>query len=477
MSSRLHFTKASLRPVGVAAGLALCLAMVNPLARAQQPHGRGVLVRLNSSDISSFDARHNVSSEQVAPGHRLYLIRSDDGRTSSDLAAEASGDTSVSNVEVNSTIDFGTAPTLNQSTVSVLNQSTVSVLNSVPQSYYGTTVLSGYLSQPAIAQIDASDAHQSATGRGVIIADVDNGVDPVNPALADVLIPGYNFYSNSEDWSCYADQSTVSVLNQSTVSVLNQSTVSVLNQSTVSVLNQSTVSVLNGSVVTSTDSGFGQLLAAYPTIGHGTAVAGLLHLIAPEAHIMPLKAFGPDGTATLGAVVSSIYYAVDNGANVLNLSFSATENSTALSNAIRYALEHGVVVVSAAGNDGKAEVVYPGAYRPVLNTASVDANNQKAAFSNYGRTVRVAAPGVGLITIYPDNHWAAVSGTSFSAPLVSGEAALLFQLYHEGWSVHGQVLASSNDDIAGNVRHILGHGLIDVDRALTQYGLGSQDEH
>jgi len=279
-----------------------------------------------------------------------------------------------------------------------------------------------------------------------------------------VLIPGYNFYSNSADWSCYADQSTVSVLNQSTVSVLNQSTVSVLNQST--------VSVLNGSVVSSTDSSFEQLLAQYPLIGHGTAVSGLLHLIAPEAHIMPVKAFGPDGTATLGAVVSSIYYAVDNGANVLNLSFSATQNSRALRDAIEYAFRHGVVVVASAGNDGNTERVYPGAYEPVLNIASVDAQNQKATFSNYGHTVDLAAPGVGLITIYPDNHWAAVSGTSFSAPLVAGEVALVYQLFQNSRGVDGRVLFSADDDIAGNVHRALGRGLIDVDRALTQSGLG-----
>lgn len=444
-------------------GLLLGAALLCPLLRADQPHHRGVLVRLQTSDISSFDARHNVRSRQVTPGQNLFVVEANDDRGEQQLSSEFSRDAEVQSAETDNMISFGTPARLNQSTVSVLNQSTVSVLNSGTTDYYGTTVLNGYLTQSALAQIDALKAHDTATGRGVVIADVDNGVDPVNPVLNGVLAPGYNFYSNSADWSCYADQSTVSVLNQSTVSVLNQSTVSVLNQST--------VSVLNGSVVTSTDSGFQQLLAQYPTIGHGTAVAGLLHLVAPEAQIMPLKAFGPDGTATLDAVVSAIYYAVDNGVNVLNLSFSANQGSRALSDAIHYAIRHGVVVVSSAGNDGAAEVVYPGAYRPVLNTASVDAQNQKATFSNYGRTVSLAAPGVGLITIYPDNHWAAVSGTSFSAPLVSGEAALVYQLIHNAVGVDGRVVGTANDDIAGNVHRALGHGLIDVDEALTRAGL------
>lgn len=443
-------------------GLVLGAALLCPLLRADQPHHGSLLVRLQSSDISSFDARHNLQSRQVAPGQNLFVVEANDGRSAQQVRAELAADAAVQSAEANATISLGNPARLDQSTVSVLNQSTVSVLNSGSTNYYGTSVLNGYLTQSALSQIDALKARETATGRGVVIADVDNGVDPVNPVLSGVLLPGYNFYSHSADWSCYADQSTVSVLNQSTVSVLNQSTVSVLNQST--------VSVLNGSVVSSTDNGFSQLLTQYPLIGHGTAVAGLLHLIAPEARILPLKAFGPDGTATLGAVVSSIYYAVDNGANVLNLSFSATEGSAALHDAITYAVEHGVVVVAAAGNDSNTERVYPGAYRPVLNTASVDAQNQKATFSNYGDTVALAAPGVGLITIYPDNHWAAVTGTSFSAPLVSGEAALLYQLLENGHGVHGRILGTADGDIAGNVRHALGRGLIDVDQALQHAG-------
>lgn len=462
MSSQTKRVTARLRQ---ALGLLLGAALLCPLLRADRPHHRGWLVRLQSADISSFDARHNVRSRQLVPGQNLFFVVANDNRDAGQLSADISKDGDVQSSEADITISLGSAARLDQSTVSVLNQSTVSVLNSGTTNYYGTTVLNGFLTQSALAQIDALHAHDYATGRGVIVADVDNGLDPVNPALTGVVVPGYNFYSDSPDWSCYADQSTVSVLNQSTVSVLNQSTVSVLNQST--------VSVLNGSVVTSTDSGFEKLLQQYPMIGHGTAVAGLLHLIAPEAHIMPLKAFGPDGTATLDAVVSAIYYAVDNGANVLNLSFSATESSQALRDAIRYAVRHGVVVVASAGNDNSTEVVYPGAYRPVLNTASVDAQNLKATFSNYGHTVSLAAPGVGLITIYPDNHWAAVSGTSFSAPLVSGEAALLYQLFHNGLGVDGRVVSTSNDDIAGNVHRSLGHGLIDVDRALTRAGLAN----
>src|SRR6185437_1732096 len=169
-----------------------------------------------------------------------------------------------------SVLNQSTASVLNeQSTASVLNQSTASVLNG-DVDYFGTRAPQAYTDQPAVAQIFAgADAHSIATGRGVVVALIDNGVDQFNPVLRKVLLwrEGYNFVDNNRDASAWSDlgQSTASVLNgqspasvlngQSTASVLNgQSTASVLNalyiaylrQSTASVLNQSTASVLNG---------------------------------------------------------------------------------------------------------------------------------------------------------------------------------------------------------------------------------------
>ncbi len=452
------------RRSGSRAGVVL-LALTALCLSAAAQSATGVLVRLSDGDLAGFEARHNASGVQVGNNHGLYLVQPADGRDAASFKTEISGDSQVSGTpESNSSFSFGANPALDQSTVSVLNQSTVSVLNSVSTDFYGSTVLKGYLTQPLVAQINLDKARSLALGGGVVVADIDNGVDPQHPSLQGALTTGYNFLSSNADWSCYA--------NQSTVSVLNQSTVSVLNQSTVSVLNQSTVSVLNGSLVSSTDPSFQALLAQYPEIGHGTSVASLIHLVAPAAKIMPLKAFGPDGSGALANIVAAIYFAVDNGANVLNLSFDTTTKSAELQTAIRYAQQAGVVVAASAGNDGLDTIVYPAAFQGVLNTAAVDGKGAKASFSNFGQSIKVAAPGVGLIAAYPANHWAAVSGTSFAAPLVSGEAALLFQYYWNNHVIGQRILTSAERTATAQqteqeVDNQLGHGLVDLYDALT----------
>ncbi|MHB8736404.1 MAG: S8 family peptidase [Terriglobales bacterium] len=450
------------RRSGSRAGVVL-LALAALCLSAAAQSATGVLVRLSDGDLAGFEARHNASGEQVGNNHGLYLVRAADGRDDGTFATEVGKDAKIAAPpELNAPLKFSVAPTLDQSTVSVLNQSTVSVLNSASTDFYGSTVLKGYLTQPLVAQINLDKVRSMALGGGIVVADIDNGVDPQHPSLQGALTAGYNFLSSNADWSCYA--------NQSTVSVLNQSTVSVLNQSTVSVLNQSTVSVLNGSLVTSTDQAFQALINQYPAIGHGTAVASLIHLVAPGAKIQPLKAFGPDGSGSLANILAAIYFAVDNGANVLNLSFDSPTKSVELQAAIQYAQRAGVVVVASAGNEGKDIVVYPAAFRGVLNTAAVDGKGVKATFSNFGDPIKVAAPGVGLIAAYPANHWAAVSGTSFAAPLVSGEAALLYQYFWNNHAVRQRIMNSTADSTATaeQVNYELGNGLVDLYDALTR---------
>src|SRR5260370_8836614 len=143
-------------------------------------------------------------------------------------------------------------------------------------------------------------------------------------------------------------QSTVAILEQSTVAILEQSeTPLILNQSTVAILEQSTVAILESTKPLPDD------------FGHGTMVAGLVHLVAPAARIMPLKAFHADGDSNLSDVVRAIYYAVDHNARVINMSFASTSPSESLADALEYARSHGVICVAAAGNDGKKEQVFP----------------------------------------------------------------------------------------------------------------------
>jgi subtilisin family serine protease len=285
--------------------------------------------------------------------------------------------------------------------------------------YFSATVRDSYANQPVASLINLPAAQAYATGAGVV-AVIDTGVDPDHPALQGVLLPGYDFTrAQPGPASDIADlsQSTVAILDQSTVAILDGVLAPVLlNQSTVAILDQSTVAILDG-------------VALPSDFGHGTMVAGLVHLVAPTAQIMPLKAFAADGSADLANVVQAIYYAVDNGATVINMSFGSDNQSPSIKAAVQYALWKDVICVAAVGNDGLNEVEYPAGIRGVIGVGSTDANDQRSVFSNYSDSaVDVSAPGEALITTYPGNHYAGVWGTSFSAALVSGAAALLGQI-------------------------------------------------
>lgn len=408
-----------------------------------------------------------------------------------------------------------------------VGQSSAAVLNSTPTDYYGAVVPQSYPNQPMVGQIHAgTQANQIATGQGAVVALIDNGVDPNNPVLQRVLLwqQGYNFYDNSHDWSAYsdlwdgpdgsaglaglsADQSTASVLKgQSTASVLNgstpcaaefsgigpqatgsglsgyQSTASVLNgeQSTASVLNggQSTASVLNGEQSTaSVLNTLGEILACDPDFGHGTSVAGLIHLVAPNTTILPIKAFGPGGTATAAVIYQSIAYAIDQHVNVMNLSFSASATTPDIQDIIAEAVNDGIVVVAAAGNGGTAAAVYPASLPGVTGAGALDGTQPGlpgASFSNFNPgvgqyvDVEAAAPGVNLFTTYPGTGqiWATVSGTSFSTPLIAGEAALLVQEGKSGAANQALIYRTANPSVLGDSSGGQGHGLINVYGAL-----------
>jgi subtilisin family serine protease len=217
----------------------------------------------------------------------------------------------------------------------------------------------------------------------------------------------------SQSTTAILDQSTTAILDQSTTAILDKNHVVVLNQSTTAILDQSTTAILDRA----------NLPAAF---GHGTMVAGLVHLVAPGAKIMPVKVFTGAGAATLSGIVDGIYFAVDNGADVISMSFSSPTGSKALKTAIKYANSHGVICVASVGNDGQNTTVYPAGYN-VIGVASTDNSMRRSVFSNYGSVVTLAAPGEGVITLYPANSYAAGWGTSFSTPLVAGAAALLLE--------------------------------------------------
>jgi subtilisin family serine protease len=110
------------------------------------------------------------------------------------------------------------------------------------------------------------------------------------------------------------------------------------------------------------------------------------------------------------------------------MSFDASASSPELAKAVRYANSKGIVLVASAGNDGQNVMVYPAGYDSVIGVASTSDQDVRSNFSNYGQVVTLAAPGEAIVTTYPRNRYALGWGTSFSAPMVSGAAALLLQI-------------------------------------------------
>ncbi|MGA8270412.1 MAG: S8 family serine peptidase [Candidatus Sulfotelmatobacter sp.] len=275
-----------------------------------------------------------------------------------------------------------------------------------PVPYYGTTVWQGYLIQPGNQLIRTQQTHTAfnAAGAGITVAVIDSGVDPTHPVLKNVLVNGYDFTRNTPGGSEDADVNTTSSSSDAGPATLDQRTVAVLDQRTVAVL----------------DGG------PYSDFGHGTMTAGLVHLVAPQAKIMPLKAFSADGSAYDSNILRAIYYAVANGAQVMNMSFNYTSYSAQLAQAIKYANSKGVISVASAGNSGERTVVYPGGLPGVIDVASTSDTDIQSTFTNYGAPpVWMAAPGESIVTTYPWGTYAAGWGTSFSTPLVAGAAAMM----------------------------------------------------
>lgn len=281
---------------------------------------------------------------------------------------------------------------------------------------WGGQEASGYIHQFAFDQILLNSWGITATGAGMVVAVLDSGVSQSHPDLAALLLPGRDLVDND----AMADDEP-----------------------------------------------------GGPGWGHGTHVAGIIAHIAPQSQILPVRVLNPLGRGNSFDVAAGLEWAVQQGADVINLSLGSDSDSRLLRDAVAWVTEQGVVVVAAAGNTNSSLAHFPAAYPAVVAVTGVDAQGAKASFANYSTDwVDVAAPGVGITSTIVGplgNGYAGWSGTSMAAAFVSGAMALERQRYPQASVAElGQWVkerAISLDGLNPNFAGALGGGLLDV-RAL-----------
>lgn len=168
-------------------------------------------------------------------------------------------------------------------------------------------------------------------------------------------------------------------------------------------------------------------------VGHGTMVAGIIAAVSNNefgvagvdqaCKILPVKAGISTGFKD-SAIIAGIQYAMDQGADIINMSFGGKDMSQEMKDILWDAYEKGIILVAASGNDNTL-VYYPAALPPVISVGATNIYDVCTSFSNYGEKLDLTAPGSDIYSTTINNNYKSQSGTSFSAPIVSGIAALL----------------------------------------------------
>lgn len=242
--------------------------------------------------------------------------------------------------------------------------------------------ITDYLDQHLAARLRLDEAHAHTLGEGVTVAVLDTGVLATHPALVgSIMLGGWDFVDNDPDPGDYAS----------------------LNDED------------NDGM---TDEG----------AGHGTMVAGIIHLVAPGAKILPIRVLDDEGRGDSFLVAKGIRYAQQHGARVINMSLGLQDHSFIIGHEVEFADSLNANLIAAVGNDSLDNMLYPSAVREVISVTALDSSDVKADFANWASDVFVSAPGVGVFAPYYDGEYAIGAGTSFAAPFVSGQCALIRSL-------------------------------------------------
>lgn len=210
------------------------------------------------------------------------------------------------------------------------------------------------------------------------------------------------------------------------------------------------------------------------TYGHGSFVSGTIAAqinnsvgvagITDQVELLPIKAFHGK-TTSLSYVLKGIYQAIDQGCDVINMSFSLDNPASSLKYAIDEAVSKGILVVAAVGNDGNTAASYPAAFEGVVGVGSVNADYQLSAFSQRNESVYVVAPGAKVLSIgYGTNNYVFGSGTSYATPCVAAFAVMAKQFCKEiGYESFAALLRMTALDLGDEGYDTsYGYGLVSV---------------
>lgn len=174
-------------------------------------------------------------------------------------------------------------------------------------------------------------------------------------------------------------------------------------------------------------------------VGHGTHVCGIIAAngsnntivgVAPRVNLCIYKALDRTGSGKVSWVINAINYAISQKVDIISMSLGMSTNNAKLERAVKSAINNNILVVCAAGNEGDGnydayEYSYPAAYVDVISVGAVDRKGVPASFSNSNLVIDLVAPGVDILSTYPNDQFAVLSGTSMAAPHVTASLALL----------------------------------------------------
>jgi serine protease len=321
---------------------------------------------------------------------RLYRIEFPSAAEAAAAFAKLSRDPSVESVDYESYASISPDEQAQETAAETTNSMEAECGAAAPGGAFPNDACFKY--QWHMRQLGLPEAWKRGNGKGVVVAVIDTGVTKVGDLAETKFVPGYNFISNNDN--------------------------------------------------------------AADDHGHGTHVAGTIAEstnnklgvagVAYGASIMPIKVLSARGSGSVAGISQGIRWAADHGANVINMSLGGPTRMGSMANAVKYARDKGVVIIAAAGNDGRGRVGYPAAYPGVVAVASTQFDESTTFYSNWGKEIDVAAPGGntrvdqngdgkpdGVLqhTVVPGNtsqtDYLWFMGTSMASPHAAGVAALI----------------------------------------------------